>query len=106
MVCAMTSDWKKTAEDAWSAESWKVAAKEVSRSEPISPDQEYQGNASADQSMIEALAQLDMLAYQKRRLEEATTLGVPVAALDKLVRHAQARAEDKDAELAALGRAC
>jgi Protein of unknown function (DUF3631) len=100
VALVMTEDWKKAVEDAWSAESWKVAAKEVSRNEPISPDQEYQGNASADRSIIEALAQLDVLAYQKRRLQEAKSIGIPVAALDKLVRQAQGRAEDKDAELA------
>jgi Protein of unknown function (DUF3631) len=100
VALVMTEDWKKAVEDAWSAESWKVAAKEVSRNEPISPDQEYQGNASADRSIIEALAQLDVLAYQKRRLQEAKGIGIPVAALDKLVRQAQGRAEDKDAELA------
>jgi hypothetical protein len=53
VVLVMIEDWKKAAVDAWSAESWKVATRQVSRSEPISPDQEYQGNASADQNTIE-----------------------------------------------------
>jgi Protein of unknown function (DUF3631) len=99
VVLVVTNDWKKAAEDAWSADSWKLAAEESSRSEPISPDQEYQG-ATADRSIIEALAQLDVLAYQKRRLQEAKSIGIPVAALDTLVRQAQGRAEDKDAQLA------
>src|SRR5262249_53315505 len=55
--------------------------------------------ASADQNIIDALARLGGLAYQKRRLQEAKILGIPVAALDKLVRQAQARAEDSSAEL-------
>src|SRR5262249_2851390 len=38
--------------------------------------------ASTDQKTIDALAQLSGLAYQKRRLQEAKTLGIPVAALD------------------------
>ena len=95
----MTTDWKKVAEDAWGAEGWKLAAQGVSRSEPISFDQEQQGNTSADQDTIEALARLDVLAYQKQRLQQAKNLRIPVAALDKLVRKAQARAEDSSAEL-------
>src|SRR5262245_55044053 len=55
---------------------------------------------STDQTAIDALAQLTALAYQKRRVQEAKILGIPVAALDKLVRQARAQAEDKDAELA------
>jgi len=99
VVLVMTTDWKKVAEDAWGAEGWKLAAQGVSRSEPISFDQEQQGNTSADQDTIEALARLDVLAYQKQRLQQAKNLRIPVAALDKLVRKAQARAEDSSAEL-------
>jgi len=95
-------DWKELAERAWDSPSWKDAAKQVSRDEPLS-DQKQQGNGGADtstdQKAIDTLAQLNGLAYQKRRLQEAKTLGIPVAALDKLVRQAQARAEDSSAEL-------
>src|SRR5262249_1526114 len=95
-------DWKERAERAWDSPSWKDAAKQVSRDEPLS-DQKQQGNGGADtstdQKAIDTLAQLGGLAYQKRRLQEAKTLGIPVAALDKLVRQAQARAEDSSAEL-------
>jgi Protein of unknown function (DUF3631)/Bifunctional DNA primase/polymerase, N-terminal len=58
-------------------------------------------NASAgtDEKTIDALAQLDSLAYQKRRLQDAKSLGIPVAALDKLVRQSQARVEADKAEL-------
>jgi hypothetical protein len=55
--------------------------------------------ASTDQRTIDVLAQLSGLAYQKRRLQEAKTLGIPVAALDKLVRQAKVRVEDNSAEL-------
>src|SRR5215831_13799456 len=95
-------DWKELAERAWDSPSWKDAAKQVSRDDPLS-DQKQQGNGGADtstdQKAIDTLAQLNGLAYQKRRLQEAKTLGIPVAALDKLVRQAQARAEDSSAEL-------
>src|SRR5262249_24199701 len=60
------------------------------------------GSKGADETAIAALAQLKQLnplAYQKRRLQEAKIFGIPVAALDKLVRQAQARAEDSSAEL-------
>jgi hypothetical protein len=53
---------------------------------------------SADPT-ITKLALLDVLAYQRQRLQEAKILGIPVAALDKLVRQAQAKAADDDAEL-------
>jgi putative DNA primase/helicase len=65
------------------------------------PDQKQQGNGApaGDQKTVDTLAQLGVLAYQKRRLQEAKTLGIPVGALDKLVRQAQSRAEDRSAEL-------
>jgi Bifunctional DNA primase/polymerase, N-terminal len=56
-------------------------------------------SAGADEKAIDALAQLDSLAYQKRRLQDAKSLGIPVAALDKLVRQNQARVEADKAEL-------
>jgi Protein of unknown function (DUF3631)/Bifunctional DNA primase/polymerase, N-terminal len=66
-------------------------------------DNKPKGNGGApvstDQKAIDTLAQLGVLAYQKRRLQEAKTLGIPVAALDKLVRQTQAQAEDRSAEL-------
>jgi hypothetical protein len=96
------TDWKEEAQKAWESPSWKEAAKQVSRGEPLSSDQEQQGNGaatSADQNTIEALARLGGLAYQKRRLQEAKILGIPVAALDKLVRQAQARAQRRAAAL-------
>jgi hypothetical protein len=55
--------------------------------------------AGTDEKAIDALAQLDTLAYQKRRLQEAKSLGIPVAALDKLVRRNQAQVEADKAEL-------
>lgn len=51
------------------------------------------------EAKIAALARLGALAYQKRRVSEAKALGIPVGALDKLVRQAQARTEEDDAEL-------
>jgi hypothetical protein len=56
-------------------------------------------NAPADQKIIENLAQLNALAYAKRRTHEAKALNIPVAALDKLVRHIQAQSAEHDAEL-------
>jgi Protein of unknown function (DUF3631) len=58
-------------------------------------------NASAgtDEKAIDALAQLGTLDYQKRRVQEAKSLGIPVAALDKLVRQNQAQVEADKAEL-------
>jgi Protein of unknown function (DUF3631) len=56
-------------------------------------------NGGADESAIAKLAQLGVLAYQKRRLAEAKSLGIPVAALDKLVRQSQAQVEAGKAEL-------
>src|SRR5262249_7303894 len=94
-------DWKELAERAWDSPGWKGAAKQVSRGESLS-DQKQRGNgvaASTDQNTIDALSRLDGLAYQKQRLHEAKRLRIPVAALDKLVRQAQARAEDSSAEL-------
>src|SRR5499427_8888112 len=87
----------------WDSESWKTAAREYyEQSKPGQGDTDahtINGSGSADESAISALAQLSPLAYQKRRLQEAKALRIPVAALDKLVRQAQARAEDSSAEL-------
>ena len=91
-------DWKELAERAWDSPSWEEAAKQ----ECQPPPSNQQGNgaaASTDQNTIDALARLGGLAYQKQRLQEAKRLRIPVAALDKLVRQAQARAEDSSAEL-------
>ncbi len=51
------------------------------------------------QAKIAALAELSVLAYQKCRVSEAKALGIPVAALDKLVRRRRAEAENKAATL-------
>src|SRR5215467_11332165 len=87
----------------WDSESWKTAAREYyEQSKPGQGDTDahtINGSGSADESAISALAQLGVLAYQKQRLQEAKRLRIPVAALDKLVRQAQARAEDSSAEL-------
>jgi putative DNA primase/helicase len=48
---------------------------------------------------IAALSQLGELAYQRCRVSEAKALGVPVAALDKMVRRRRAEAEAKAAVL-------
>jgi putative DNA primase/helicase len=56
-------------------------------------------NATGDQKTIESLSQLNALAYAKRRIHEAKALNIPVAALDKLVRHIQAQSAEHDAEL-------
>src|SRR5262245_40648939 len=84
------------------SESFCLACKQADTRKALG-DQKQQGNgapAGADQKAIDTLAQLSPLAYQKRRLQEANALRIPVAALDKLVRQAQARAEDSSAELA------
>src|SRR5215467_2712903 len=87
----------------WDSESWKTAAREYyEQSKPGQGDTDahtINGSGSADESAISALARLGGLAYQKQRLQEAKRLRIPVAALDKLVRQAQARAEDSSAEL-------
>src|SRR5262245_10236105 len=54
------------------------------------------GAAGCDgEAKIGALAGLGELAYQKCRVSEAKALGIPVAALDKLVRRRRAQAEKK-----------
>jgi len=47
------------------------------------------------EAKIAALAELRELAYQKCRISEAKALEIPVAALDKLVRHRRTQAEKK-----------
>lgn len=66
----------------------------VSAHEPLAerPD----GN---EEQAIAALSQLSEIAYQKRRTQEAKSLGMPVAALDRLVRQSRAQAEDEAATL-------
>jgi putative DNA primase/helicase len=93
-------DWKEEAQKAWSGPSWKEAAAETAGPHPDLPNKVADTRAapSADQT-IDGLAQLSVLAYQKRRVQEAKTLGIPVGALDKLVRQAQARAANRSAEL-------
>jgi putative DNA primase/helicase len=54
---------------------------------------------AADGAKIGELADLSKLAYQKRRKEEAKTLGIPVSALDKLVRDRRATVADEEAML-------
>src|SRR5262245_41927088 len=94
------ADWKEEAQKSWDAPSWKEAAAETTGPHPDLPNKVADTRAapSADQT-IDGLAQLGVLAYQKRRVQEAKTLGIPVGALDKLVRQAQARAADRRAEL-------
>jgi Protein of unknown function (DUF3631) len=53
-------------------------------------------NGADAEKAIETLAQLNPLAYQRRRVQEAQALGIPVAALDKFVRRAQAQAENRN----------
>jgi putative DNA primase/helicase len=57
------------------------------------------GANGADERAIAELAKLGTLAYQKRRVQEAKAFGIPVAALDKLVRQSQAKVEEDKAEL-------
>jgi hypothetical protein len=59
----------------------------------------YKRDNSADERKVAELAQLHGLAYQKCRLAEAKSLGIPVASLDKLVRQSQAKVEADKAEL-------
>jgi putative DNA primase/helicase len=66
----------------------------VSAHEPLA---ERQGGN--EEQTIAALAELSDITYQKRRIQEAKSLGVPVAALDKLVRQCRAQAEDDAAVL-------
>jgi putative DNA primase/helicase len=100
----MTTDWKEEARKAW--ENFKEKTAHEYQHKPPLPYiiEKTNGGSGAtlstDQKAIDALAQLSALAYQKRRLQEAKILGIPVAALDKLVRQARAQAENKDAELA------
>src|SRR5262245_15838759 len=92
------TDWKEEAQKAWEDPGWKREAKQGRQAQNVDAHNSRAG--SAEEHVIAALAQLEVLAYQKRRLQEAKALSIPVAALDKLVRQAQAKTEDKDAELA------
>jgi putative DNA primase/helicase len=87
----------------WNDKGWADAAREYreQREQAQAKETVRTGNGKGtEENAIAALAQLGVLAYQKRRHQEAKALSIPVAALDKLVRQAQAQAEDKDAELA------
>jgi Protein of unknown function (DUF3631) len=55
--------------------------------------------AGNGETAIAALAELSEIAYQKRRIQEAKGLGMPVAALDKLIRQCRTQAEDDAAVL-------
>jgi putative DNA primase/helicase len=83
----------------WDSESWKSAAREHLAEKSMTNGGDVRDAPTADQRAIDALAQLSALAYQKLRLQEAKALGIPVAALDKLVRQSQARVETDKAEL-------
>jgi putative DNA primase/helicase len=50
-------------------------------------------------ALIRELASLNSLAYHQRRVAAAAELGIGVGALDKLVRHSRAEAEEESAEL-------
>jgi putative DNA primase/helicase len=95
----MPIDWKEEAQKAWDAPSWKEAAKDANGKDADAPPPDKVSPSSADENAIATIAKLGVLAYQKRRHQEAKAIGIPVAALDKLVRKIQAQAEDKDAEL-------
>jgi len=85
-------NWKEKVDKAWDAPSWKEVAQDHAQNR-------QRANGGTDESAIAKLAQLDGLAYQKRRIAEAKSLGIPVAALDKLVRQDQARLEADKADL-------
>src|SRR5580692_4273961 len=55
------------------------------------------GQPDTDESAIQELAALPMLAYQRRRTESAKQLGIKVGALDKLIRDAREKAGDLEA---------
>jgi putative DNA primase/helicase len=57
------------------------------------------GQPDTDESAIQELAVLPMLAYQRRRTESAKQLGIKVGALDKLIRDAREKAGDLEAAL-------
>jgi hypothetical protein len=57
------------------------------------------GQPDTDESAIQELAALPMLAYQRRRTESAKQLGIKVGALDKLIRDAREKAGDLEAAL-------
>jgi putative DNA primase/helicase len=56
--------------------------------------------SNPDEQTIAGLAELGPLAYGKIRLAKAKALGIPVSALDKLVRQCRSEAEDEESELA------
>ena len=55
--------------------------------------------AHLNESLIATLLKLDELAYQQKKKGVAQELGIPVAALDKIVRQRRAQADGKQAEL-------
>ena len=97
---------RKQIENSWAASQKRVdrvmrgLPPEPTDNAPVKPDDA--GNAVAagnEEIAIAALSELDEIAYQKRRLQEAKVLGMPVAALDKLVRQYRTQAEDDAAAL-------
>ena len=56
------------------------------------------GDAAADRKIAE-LATLSELAYQKRRKDEAKSLGISVSALDKMVKRGRTTAADEESAL-------
>jgi hypothetical protein len=66
------------------------------------PDWKPDGNDDSqqkDDQRIAALAELNGIAYQKGRTQAAAELGIPVGALDKLVRQCRAQADEDAASL-------
>jgi hypothetical protein len=58
-----------------------------------------QENPASDDEQIAALAELSEFAYQKQRIQAAAEVGIPVGALDKLVRQCRAQADQDAAAL-------
>lgn len=90
------TNWKEKAAAAWNEPGWGDAAREYTANRPsVEPN----GDRSADEKTIIALAELNELAYQKCRRQKAKDFDIPVAELDKLVRKRRARAEQENEEL-------
>jgi putative DNA primase/helicase len=66
---------------------------------PNEPGTQPSGSEIAADAKIGELAELSKLAYQKRRKEEAKTLGIPVGTLDKLVSDRRATVADEGSML-------
>jgi putative DNA primase/helicase len=80
-----------------------IADKYISKDGAPPPETEDELDAKAtagdDKAAIAALARLSELAYQKERRDKASALGIPVGALDKLVRQCRARSDDDESAL-------